>query len=86
MGGFLKILAPKLLRFGMDSVLETDILKVDFFLRGQQFSFKILRKKKWKNTTKNHKFITKNHKYLVCACKSQDFALSQKNFARSHDH
>ena len=25
------------------------------------------------------------HKFLVCACKSQDFAQSQKIFARSHD-
>ena len=24
------------------------------------------------------------HKFLVCACKSQDFAQSQKFFARSH--
>ena len=28
----------------------------------------------------------KIYKFLVCACKSQDFAQSQKNFARSHDH
>ena len=27
----------------------------------------------------------KMHKFLVCACKSQDFAQSQKFFARSHD-
>ena len=27
----------------------------------------------------------KMHKFLVCTCKSQDFAQSQKNFARSHD-
>ena len=27
----------------------------------------------------------KLHKLLVCACKSQDFAQSQKFFARSHD-
>ena len=27
----------------------------------------------------------KMHKFLVCACKSQDFAQSQKKFARSHD-
>ena len=25
------------------------------------------------------------HKFLVCACKSQDFAQSQKFFARSHN-
>ena len=25
------------------------------------------------------------HTFVVCACKSQDFAQSQKNFARSHD-
>ena len=27
----------------------------------------------------------KMHKFLVCACKSQDFAQSQKFFAQSHD-
>ena len=27
----------------------------------------------------------KMHIFLVCACKSQDFAQSQKKFARSHD-
>ena len=27
----------------------------------------------------------KMHKFLVCACKYQDFAQSQKFFARSHD-
>ena len=27
----------------------------------------------------------KMHKFLAFACKSQDFAQSQKNFARSHD-
>ena len=27
----------------------------------------------------------KKHQFLVCACKSEDFAQSQKNFARSHD-
>ena len=27
----------------------------------------------------------KMHKLLVCACESQDFAQSQKKFARSHD-
>ena len=27
----------------------------------------------------------KMHKFLVFACKSQDFAQIQKNFARSHD-
>ena len=27
----------------------------------------------------------KMHNFLVCACKSQDFAQSQKNLARSHD-
>ena len=34
-----------------------------------------------KNTAKE----VKMHKYLVCACKSQDFAQSQKFFAWSHD-
>ena len=28
----------------------------------------------------------KTHKFVVCACKSQDFAQSQKNSAQSHDH
>jgi hypothetical protein len=27
----------------------------------------------------------KMHKFLTCACKSQDFAQSQKNFAQVHD-
>ena len=27
----------------------------------------------------------KMHKLLVCACKSQDFAQSQKKIAQSHD-
>ena len=34
---------------------------------------------------KNAKEV-KMHKFLACACKSQDFAQGQKNFARSHDH
>ena len=33
---------------------------------------------------KNAKKV-KMHKFLTCACKSQDFAQSQKNVARSHD-
>ena len=28
----------------------------------------------------------KMYEFLVCACKSPDFAQSQKNFARSRDH
>ena len=28
----------------------------------------------------------KIHNFVVCACKSQDFAQSQKTFALSHDH
>ena len=27
----------------------------------------------------------KMYSFLVCACKSEDFAQSQQNFARSHD-
>ena len=38
--------------------LYSDILNVDF-LRRQKFSFKILRKKKWKNITKNHLICVK---------------------------
>ena len=38
----------------------TDILKVDFFLRGHNFSFEILRKKTCKKHTKNH-MICVNH-------------------------
>ena len=74
--------------------MTTEILKV-FFLRGQNFSFEILRKKKCKNITKNHLICVKHgektakevkkHKFLACACKSQDFAQGQTNFARSHD-
>ena len=37
-----------------------------------------------KNEEKTVKEV-KLHKFFVCACKSQDFALNQKNFARSHD-
>ena len=37
--------------------------------------------KKKKKTVKE----VKMHKFLVYACKSQDFAQSQKNCARSHD-
>ena len=65
-------------------------------MRSQNFGFEILRKKKWKNIIKNHLVCVKHeeeknikevkrHKFLVCACKFQDFAQSQKNFARSHD-
>ena len=63
---------------------------------GQKYSFEILRKKKCKNITKNHLICVKHeeknakkvkiHKFFVCACKSQDFAQSQKFFARLHDH
>ena len=52
-------------------------------------------KKKSKNITKNHLICVtheektvkevKVHTFLVCACISQDFAQSQKIFARSHD-
>ena len=42
-----------------DNFQAADILKVDF-LRGQIFSFEILRKKKWKNITKNHLICVKN--------------------------
>ena len=69
--------------------------KSRFFLRGQNLICQILRKKKWKNITKNHLICVKNEektvktrlklKNLVYACKSQDFAQSQKIFARSHD-
>ena len=62
----------------------------------QKFSFEILRKKKYKNITKNPLICLTNeeqcvkdvkiHKFLVSAGKSEDFAQSQKNFARSHDH
>ena len=76
-------------------ILQQTFLK-SIFLRGQNFSFEILRKKKWKNITKNCLICVKHeeektakevkmHKFLVRACKSQDFAQSQKNFARSHD-
>ena len=63
--------------------IYSDILKVDF-LRGQNFSFEILHKKKCKNIPKNHLIYVKHeektlkqvkmHTFLVCACKSQDFA------------
>ena len=71
-----------------------DIPKVDF-LHGQNFSFKMLCKKKLKNITKITYYVwkmkkttvkeVKMHNFLVCACKSQDFTQSQKNFARSYD-
>ena len=64
-------------------------------MRVQNFSFEILRKKKYKNITKNHLMCKKHeektvkevkmHIFLVCGCKSQDFAQSQQHFARSHD-
>ena len=79
---------------GNVSVLWPDILKVDFLL-GQNFSFQILSKTKCKNITKNHLICVKHeennvkevkiHKFVVCVYKSQDFAQSQKIFARSHD-
>ena len=37
-----------------------------------------------KHEEKNYNEV-KMHKFLVCAYKSQDFAQSQKFFARSHD-
>ena len=66
-------------------------------MRGQNFNFEILRKKKDKNITKNHLLCVKYeeektakevkmNEFLNRACKSQDFTQSQKNFARSHDH
>ena len=74
-----------------------DIVKVDFILRGQNISFETLPKKKCRNLTKNHLMCVK-HKlkkktekslkcidFVVCACKSQDFAHSQKMFVRTHD-
>ena len=64
-------------------------------MHGQNFNFEILRKKKWKNITKNHLMCVKMkkktvkevkmHNFFICACKSQDFAQSQKKLARSHD-
>ena len=42
----------------------TDILKVDF-LRGQNLIFQILRKKKWKNITKNQLICVKNEEKTV---------------------
>ena len=83
-----------LLGLPLHLLLLPDILKVDF-LRCPNFSFEILRKKKWKNITKNHlsvceKFRKKTVKevsinnFLVCVCK-KDLAQSQKNFARLHD-
>ena len=61
-------------------------------LHGQNIS---LEKKKWKNIIKNHLLCVKNeektakevkmHEFLVCLCKSEDFAESQKKFARLHD-
>ena len=45
------------------SFFLADILKVDF-LRGQNLIFKILRKKKWKNITKNHLICVKNEEKL----------------------
>ena len=35
---------------------------------------------------KKHVKEVKMHHLLVCSCKSQEFAQSQKKFARSHDH
>ena len=74
----------------------SDILKADFFLRGQNFSFEFMCRKKCKNITKNHIICVKHeektvkevkmHEFLVCAYKSQDFAQSQTIFALWHDH
>ena len=64
-------------------------------MRGLNFSFEILRKKNYKNLTKNYIICVKHdeknveevkmYKFLVCAYKSQDFAQSQNLFARSHN-
>ena len=73
----------------------SDIIKVDF-LRGQNFCFEILHKKKSKNITKKHLLCVKYeeeknvkevkmHNFLVFTCKSQDLAQSLKNCACSHD-
>ena len=61
----------------------------------QNFSFKILHKKKSINVTKNQLICVKHeektvkevkmHKFLVWAGKIQDFAQSQTNFAWLHD-
>ena len=66
--------------------------KSRYFLRGQNCSFEILRKKKLKNIYKNQSICVKKklnkvklHKFSIYACKSQYFAQSQKIFARSHD-
>ena len=44
--------------------MEADILKVDFFARSK-LNFQILRKKKWKNITKNHLICVKNEEKTV---------------------
>ena len=59
-------------------------------MRGQNFSFEILRKKRCKNIPKNHLLCVKHeektakevkmHKFLARACKSQDFAKKSESF------
>ena len=65
-------------------------------MRGQNYSFEILCKKKWKRSEKSPNMCEtrrkktkkefKMYEFLVCACKSPGFAQSQKNFALSRDH
>ena len=45
-------------------MIIADIEKVDF-LRGQNFNFEILHKKKWKNITENHLICVKNEEKTV---------------------
>ena len=71
-------------RFGKNSITQTthffniinlhvDILKVDFFLRGQNFSFEILCRKKCRNITKNHLICVKHEEKTVKEVKMHKF-------------
>ena len=69
--------------------------KSRFFCAVKTSVIHILRKKKYKNITKNHYICLKceektvkgveMHNLLVCAYKSQDFSKIQKKIAMPHD-
>ena len=58
--------------------LVTDIIQIDF-LRGQNLNFEILRKKMWKNITKNHLICVKNEEKTVKEVKLHKFLFAHVN-------
>ena len=58
-----------------------------FFCAVKTLVLKFCARKRGKRSLNKEKTVkeVQMHKFIVCACKSQDFAQSKKNFARSHN-